>query len=121
MIIVRCFGTQMQDEDQETAELGPSLMGLVELGYVRILLNLQGVHFASGALLGSLASLHLEVVKARGFLRLFGLEPIVRDALRICHLDTTIEIYESEAEALSASRCGSPDVESESPGRSCGR
>ena len=88
VIIVKCFSTQMQYGDRKTAELGASLMGLVKLGYAQILLNLQGVHFASGSLLGSLASLHLEVVKARGFLRLFGLEPIVRDALRICRLDT---------------------------------
>lgn len=102
VIIVKCFSIHMQDDDQETAELGPSLVGLVKLGHVRILLNLQGVHFASGSLLGSLASLHRDVAKAEGFLRLFGLEPIVRDALRICRLDTVLEIYESEAEALSA-------------------
>jgi anti-sigma B factor antagonist len=104
VIIVKCFSTQVQYDDPKTAELGANLMGLVKLGYVQILLNLQGVHFASGSLLGSLASLHLEVVKARGFLRLFGLEPIVRDALRICRLDTALEIYASEAEALSANR-----------------
>jgi anti-anti-sigma regulatory factor len=103
-IIVKCFSTQVPFDDPETAELGASLMWLVKLGYVRILLNLQGVHFASGSLLCSLACVHQHVVKARGFLRLFGLEPIVRDALRICHLDTALEIYASEAEALSANR-----------------
>ena len=112
VIIVKCFSTQVQYDDPKTAELGANLMGLVKLGYVQILLNLQGVHFASGSLLGSLASLHLEVVKARGFLRLFGLEPIVRNALRICRLDTALEIYASEAEALSANRRGPAAVES---------
>jgi anti-anti-sigma factor len=112
VIIVRCFSAQLQYDDPETAELGGSLKGLVKLGYVRILLNLQGVHFASGSLLGILASLHLEVVKSRGFLRLCGLEPIVLDALRICRLDTALEIYDSEAEALSANRREPVDVES---------
>ena len=121
VIIVKCFSTQMQYDDQKTAELGANLMGLVKLGYVQILLNLQGVHFASGSLLGSLASLHLEVVKARGFLRLFGLEPIVRDALRICRLDTALEIYASEAEALSANRPWPAAVESGTPRRSRGQ
>ncbi len=115
--IVKCFITQVQCDDPETAELGASLMGLVKLGHVQILLNLQGVHFASGSLLGSLASLHLKVVKARGFLRLFGLEPIVRDALRICRLDTALEIYASEAEALSANRPRPAAVESGTRGR----
>jgi len=117
VLIVKCFSTQVQYDDPETAELGASLMGLVKLGYVRILLNLQGVHFGSGSLLGSLASLHHHVVKVRGFLRLYGLEPIVLDALRICRLDKALEIYASEAEALSASRPGSAAVESGTPGR----
>ena len=79
-IIVKCFSSHGQFDDSETGELGASLMGLAKLGYVQILLNLQGVQFASGSLLGSLASLHREVVRSRGFLRLFGLEPIVPSA-----------------------------------------
>ncbi len=121
VIIVKRFSTQVRLDFPETAELGASLMGLAKLGYVRILLNLKGVHFASGSLLGSLASLHLKVVKARGFLRLFGLEPMVRDALRICRLDTAIEIYASEAEALSANPPRPAAVESGTPGRSRGQ
>jgi len=121
MVIVKCLSTQEQFDDPETAELGASLMGLVKLGFVQILLNLQGVHLASGSLLGSLACLHREVVKARGFLRLFGLEPIVRDALRICRLDTTIEIYSNEAEALCAHRPKPASLESKTPGWSRGQ
>jgi len=102
VIIVECSSTQKLWADPATVDLAASLMGLVKLGYVQILLNLQGVDFASGSLLGSLASLHLKVVKARGFLRLFGVEPVVCDALRICRLDRAIEIYASETEALSA-------------------
>ena len=103
-IIVRCFRMETPYDDHETAALGPSLMGLVKLGYGQILLNLQGVNFASGSLLGSLASLHRQVVHAKGFLILFGLEPILRDALRICRLDGTIETCENEEEALAAYR-----------------
>ena len=117
VIIVECFSMQVQYADPATADLAASLMGLVKLGHVQILLNLQGVDFASGSLLGSLASLHLKVVKARGFFRLFGLEPVVRDALRICRLDTALEIYPSEAEALSARRPRPAAVESGTPGR----
>jgi anti-anti-sigma factor len=121
VIIVKCFSMQVQYDDQETAELGESLKGLVKLGYLQILLNLQGVYFASGSLLASLACIHQEVVKAGGYLRLFGLEPIVRDALRICRLDTSLEIYESEAEAMSACHHRPADVESGTHERSCTR
>jgi anti-anti-sigma factor len=91
----------MQYDDPETEDLGRTLKGLIKLGYVRILMNLQGVDLASGSLLGCLASVHREVVKAGGFLRLFGIEPMVRDALRICRLDSAIQVYESEEDALS--------------------
>ncbi len=121
VLIVECFSTQVQYADPASADLAASLMGLVKLGHVQILLNLQGVDFASGSLLGSLASLHLKVVKARGFFRLFGLEPVVRDALRICRLDTALEIYASEAEALSAHRPGPVAMQSGMCGRSRGQ
>ncbi len=121
MIIVECSSKQKLWADPATADLSASLTGLVKLGHVQILLNLQGVDFASGSLLGSLASLHLKVVKARGFLRLFGVEPIVYDALRICRLDTALEIYASEAEALSAHRPGPVAMQSGMCGRSRGQ
>ena len=110
-IVVKCFKMETPYDDHETAEFGPSLMKLVKLGYVQVLLNLEGVHVASGSLMGCLACLHREVVKAGGFLILFGVEPIVRNALRICCLDRTIEICENEAEAAGrlppqASNCG---------------
>ncbi len=104
VVVVKCFSKQVQCGDPESADLAASLMELAKLGPVQVLLNLQGVHFASGSLLGSLACLHLKIAKAGGFLRLFGLEPILRDALRICRLDTALETYATEAEALSAHR-----------------
>jgi anti-anti-sigma factor len=121
VIVVKCFSTQMHFDDQETAEIGASLLGLVRFGYVRILLNLQGVHFASGSLLASLAWLHQKVIETKGFLRLFGMEPVVCDALRICRLDTTFEIYASEAEALAARVRERAPVASARPTGSCGQ
>jgi anti-anti-sigma factor len=100
--IVRCYSNYMQFDDQELTTMGTNLTSLVKLGFTRILLNLQGVQFASGALVASLASLHRETRRAGGYLRLLSLEPIVRDALRICHLDTEIDVYASEAEALAS-------------------
>ncbi len=101
-IMVKCFNMELPHDDHETAAIGPSLMALAKLGYVRILLDLQGVDFASGSLLGSLASLHQHVVQSNGFFIVFGLEPMVRNALRICHLDGAIATCESESDAISA-------------------
>jgi hypothetical protein len=44
--------------------------------------------------------LHLRVVRARGRLRLCGLDPPIRDVLRICHLDRVFEVYADETAAL---------------------
>jgi anti-anti-sigma factor len=67
---------------------------------VRILINLHGVEYASSSLLANLAWLHRRVFEAHGFLRLFGLTPIFRDALRICSLDRIFEIHDTQADAL---------------------
>ncbi len=103
LIVVRCFSTQVEWDDPETGDLGTSLLGLSKLGYVRILVNLEGINYASGSLLGSLAHLHQATVRAGGFLKLFGLEAILRDALVICRLDSRLAIYASESEALEGS------------------
>jgi anti-anti-sigma factor len=102
--IIEFLNAQLLYQDRDIEEIGASLLNLARDGHNRILLNLQGVEFASSALLGSVAWLHRKVVNAAGFLRLYGLEPVVREALRICRLDRTLEIYDDEAEALAGDR-----------------
>jgi anti-anti-sigma factor len=98
--IVEFLNAQLLFEDRDVQELGASLSRMAREGRVRILLNLQGVEYASSALLGSIVWLHRRVTAAAGFLRLYSLEPVLRDALRICSLDRTLEIYNDEREAL---------------------
>ncbi|MFI5454284.1 MAG: STAS domain-containing protein [Isosphaerales bacterium] len=89
-------------ESEAICTLFACLHRLVNDGHIQLVLNLAEVQYASGALLGSLASLHRRVGKTRGFMRLYGLNPVVRDAIKICRLDTEFEIYNGEAEALPA-------------------
>jgi anti-anti-sigma factor len=101
--IVEFLNAQMLFEDRDVEELGASLLRLARDGHVRILLNLQGVEYASSALIGSIAWLHHRVTSAGGLLRLYSLEPVLREALRICSLDRTLEIYNDESAALAGS------------------
>jgi anti-anti-sigma factor len=89
-------------EDDVVRELGARLQRLVAEGNIRLLLNLAGVRYACSSLLGNLAWLHRQVAQGKGFLRLFGLDPELRDALRICRLDRVLEVYADEATALAA-------------------
>jgi anti-anti-sigma factor len=82
-------------------ELGTALHGLVEEGSTRLLLNFEGIRYMSSDVLATLARLHLRVERMQGRLGLFGLDPVLRDMLRICRLERVFDIYTDEREALS--------------------
>src|SRR4051812_48471861 len=69
-------------------------------GYRRLLLNLHGVRYLSSDVLGTLAALHRVVGPERGRIQLCGLDPLLRDLLRITRLDEAFDVYADEAEAL---------------------
>ena len=102
--IIEFLNAQWLYEDCDVEELGGSLLRLAREGHSRILLNLEGVQFATSAFLGNIVWLHRRVAKAAGFLRLYGLEPVVHQAFRICCLDRMLEIYDDEPQALSGQR-----------------
>jgi anti-sigma B factor antagonist len=83
-------------------ELAGRLQGLVNTGRDRLLLNLKGVIFSSSSVLGSLALLQRRVGEAGGLLKLCGLDPVLRDSLRVCRLDREFVIYDGEDDALAA-------------------
>jgi len=89
-------------ESEVICRLFARLRCLVNNGHSRLVLNLDGVEVASGALLGSLAQLHRRAGRAGGFMKLHGLNPMVRHAIMICRLDTEFEIFDGEQEALAA-------------------
>jgi anti-sigma B factor antagonist len=100
LTVVEFVNAELILEEETVRDLGQRLRHLVEEGHVRLLLNLEGVQYACGSLLAHLAWLHRRVEAARGFLKIYGLDPVLHDALRICHLDRVFEICADEEEAL---------------------
>ena len=89
-------------------ELGTQLHRLIEEGHTRLLLNLGGIRLMSGGMLATLVGLHRRAERAQGRLGLFGLDPVLRDMVRICRLERVFEIYPDEQDALSG-RLGAND------------
>ena len=65
--------------------------------------NFAGVRYVSSEVLGILATLQREVEPTRGRITLCGLAPLLRDMVRITHLDRVFGIASDEAEALGLS------------------
>jgi anti-anti-sigma factor len=87
-------------EERAIRELSGRLQRLVEQGHTRLLLNLNSVRYASSSVVTLLACLYWRVNEAGGSLRLYGVGPVLIDALRICRLDRVVEVYADEAAAL---------------------
>jgi anti-anti-sigma factor len=87
-------------EEEAIRELSVQLRRLIEEGYTRLVLNFGRVRTMSSDVLATLARLHQHVKQARGSLGLYGLDPVLVDMLRICHLEQLLAIYADETEAL---------------------
>jgi anti-anti-sigma factor len=107
--IVRFVDAEVLFEEAVVRAIGDRLDRLVaEQGYTRLLLDLRGVRYVSGAMLGRLASLQQRLGRVRGRIQLCGLDSLVRDVLRISHLEREFDLYDDEAQALGLSvRSGS--------------
>src|SRR5271165_651728 len=64
-------------------DLNSQLNRLVEEGHTRMLLNFSRVRYISADVLGTLAVLYRRIRREHGRLALCGLDPILRDMLRI--------------------------------------
>ena len=71
-----------------------------EEGHTRLVVNFAGVRYLSSEVLGILAGLQRKVDPVRGSIVLCGLDPLLRDMVRITHLDRMFDICGDEAEAL---------------------
>jgi anti-sigma B factor antagonist len=103
-MIVEFMNPHVLFEDEAVQELGRHLERLVGNGNVRLVLDLSTVRYASSAVVALVASLYRKVNEAGGTLRLFGLNPVLRDAIRICRLDRVVEIYVDESKAIDDGR-----------------
>jgi len=75
---------------------------LVAEGRLQILIDMRDVPYMDSAELGRLIRAHLAVRKAGGRVRLCNVPDRILTLLKITHLDTVLDLYSSEKEALAA-------------------
>jgi anti-anti-sigma factor len=90
--VVEVLDAETLFTEEAIADLTAQLRRLVEAGHTRMVLDFRAVRSVSSDVLGTLAGLHLRLEKLAGRLSLCGLDPVLRDMLRICHLDRVFDI-----------------------------
>ncbi len=75
---------------------------LVKAGSLQIVINLREVPFVDSSDIGRLIRSHLSVRRVGGRVRLCHLSERVLSALKLTRLDTVLEIYATEEEALAS-------------------
>jgi anti-sigma B factor antagonist len=99
--VIRFEDAESLFEEDAIHTAGRELRRLIEdEGHTRLVVNFAGVQYLSSEVLGILAGLQREVDPVRGNIVLCGLAPLLRDMLRITHLDRVFDICGDEAEAL---------------------
>ena len=98
--ILRFEGAEILFEESAVRAVSEQLNRLVEEGHIRLLVNFGGVRYLSSDVLGTLAAVHKKIDPAQGRIQLCGLDPLLRDMLRITHLDRVLDVCTDEAEAL---------------------
>ena len=98
--ILRFEGAEILFEESAVRAVSEQLNRLVEEGRIRLLVNFGGVRYLSSDVLGILAAVHKKIDPVRGRIHLCGLDSLLRDMLRITHLDRVLDVCTDEAEAL---------------------
>ena len=99
--VVRFEDAEILFEEGAVHAVGRELHRLIEEeGHTRLVMDFTGVRYLSSEVLGILAGLQREVDAVRGSIVLCGLDPLLRDMVRIIHLERVFDICKGEAEAL---------------------
>jgi anti-anti-sigma factor len=99
--VVRFEEAEVLFEEDAVHTVARELRRLIEdEGYNRLVVNFSGVRHLSSEVLAILAGLQRKVDPVRGSIVLCGLDPLLRDMVRITHLDRVFDICGDEAEAL---------------------
>jgi anti-anti-sigma factor len=100
-VVVRLVDAEILFEEGAILAVGRALHRLIEEeGPARLVVNLAGVRCLSSDVLAILAGLQRKMEPARGSIVLCGLDPLLRDMVRITHLDRVFDVCGDEAEAL---------------------
>ena len=80
------------------------IAALVDQGRLQIIIDLLYVPYMDSTDLGRLIRAHIAVRRAGGRVRVCNVSPKVMGLLKLTRLDTVLELYHTEAEALAAVR-----------------
>jgi anti-anti-sigma factor len=98
--LIRLEDAEFLFDEEIIRELGRQLERLIkDDGHSRLLINLGGVRYLSSAMLAQLAWLARRVQGIGGQIQLRGLDPLLRDMVRIAHLGGVLDVCEGEPEA----------------------
>jgi anti-sigma B factor antagonist len=103
--LVRLEGVEILFEENDIRAVRREFHRLIEEGHARVVVNFAGVRYISGEVLGILAGLQRRLEAAQGGIALCGLEPLLRDMVRITRLDRVFDVYSDEGEALGLIPC----------------
>jgi anti-anti-sigma factor len=106
--VVRFEDAEILFEEGAVHTVGRELHRLIEdEGHTRLVVNFAGIRYLSTEVLAILAGLQRKVDPVRGSIVLCGMDPLLRDMVRITHLDRIFDISDEEAEAFGIG--GRPD------------
>jgi anti-anti-sigma factor len=97
-VVVLSVTKGLKGEGEEA--LKRALDDLVRRGHLLVLIDLNGVPYLDSSDLGRLIRCHISIRQAGGRVRLCNLSERVRTLLKLTRLDTVMDLYETEAEAL---------------------
>jgi anti-anti-sigma factor len=85
--------------EEDISHLANQLRRLAEDWHSRLVLNFREVHTMSSDVLAMLAALHRQLEESQRRLAISGLDPVLRDMLRICRLERVFDLHADETEA----------------------
>jgi anti-sigma B factor antagonist len=104
--LVRLEGAEILFEEEAVRAVGRELHRLIEeAGHTRLVVSFAGVRYVCSEVLGILAGLQRGLEPVRGSIALCDLDPLLRDMVRITHLDRVFDVCGDEAEALGLMLC----------------
>jgi anti-sigma B factor antagonist len=104
-VVARFEDAEILFEESAVETVGRQLHRLIKEGHTRLVVNFAGVRYLSSEVLAILAALQRELEPVRGRIVLCGMDPLLRDMVRITHLDRIFDICGEEAEALGLILC----------------
>jgi anti-sigma B factor antagonist len=91
----------LSDEDKR---LTPRIGALLEDGCRSLLLNLRHLGFVDSQGIGEIVGAYTRMTRLGGRLALCEASPRIRDVLQATNLDTVLEMFDTEGQAIAAMR-----------------